>query len=1355
MCKKLYILVLVVLFFSKTWVSAANNYWTNDANDFSWSTADNWSLDRVPIREPFATGATYNDYAHINYLSSSPNGCNHDIGDNYVHSIWIARYGTNTSPAILNMNGGSISAYWIVRLGNDNESGSHAVLNMNAGTINCTTGDGLQVGYDSQATLNMVGGTINAGKFKVSNATYKPFSVVNLDGGILNCTSIDVNDANGLIKIEGGTLVIDGNCLSLVQTYINNGRITAYDHSNYINVDYNVTNAGKTTLVSKSNNPVPYSSCTGIYQDMDLTWQPGTNGNTYDVYFGTSYSGVLNATTSTSGIFKGNQTGIKYDPGTLSINNNYYWRIDGVNATGNKIKGNIWNFTTTKFVKTYSFESGDLNYWVTSTYGGITNNQNLVLSGNNSLEINSLANGTGHHMVFQASYTSVQFEAGKRYSISYDYDVKQVNTREGSYFYSVMESESGAGPAYCYHKFREDTPDGENWHEMKVILPGGVNDYKLRFYVYKQGHAIIDNIKIQELPSLNWDAEGVIVEDSDYEPYGICTHLDRIDSYYSSGVSDTEVNDLVDYMSEAGIQWFRVNITWKDSEIAKNTYDPNLLHRMDQVIDYSISKGVQPYIQLGSTPAWASVEPNLGSYNTWAPEDLSDWKDHVNYIANRYKGKIKYWEIRNEFNGTFWMSSLEDYVQFLKAAHDELKTVDPNNKVILGGLSKDGVFLYSFGDGLKENGLEKAYLIDGFKDSFDIFSIHPYCSRFETLLEEVLDLCNTAFRTMDKYNDGKKPVWITEQMLSSRGDPNLLDDQAEGLEKIFTKLIKHPRIDKIFFYNLYVYGQTPGSSSENSGIINNDFTTRPAYETYKNLAKSLQRKVNYNLEIDPFATAFAASNPKPHQNEILVNSPIVLEWTGVEGSATYDVYLGTNESSVANANHASPEYKGTVTATEYDPCGLDSDTKYYWAIDCNDELNPIWSGNIWAFTTDANWQVNMFSSGGVNYVSVDNGVIYADFQESVAWTLRHLTFKGKDVLCGIAGVYNGTVVNVDPNNTWIGTGHGGEVVNDFTINIDGIDYDFVSGNSYEGKTVSVIKDSNLGPFDLSSHVIFPDKGDYLLEKHKYTVTENLNDRFNYLYAFMHGFENSYDESLAIVNDSDGWITRAITDNDDSFKIQEEVQAVTLISQTLKTGITCAYPEVYDANGSLKNAVWDRTNNNKLYFRAEVLDKGYSIGDSFEYVLKFIPFTTEIWEWNDLSREYSAWGLYEAEDATISGATTSSLYNGFTGTGFVDYLNNNNDYIEWTVDVDATGTYNLEFRYALASGNRPLKIEVNGQEIESNLSFPATGSLTAWNVVSTPATLNKGDNSNIVRATAIGSSGANIDHLSVSLIKGGD
>ena len=123
-------------------------------------------------------------------------------------------------------------------------------------------------------------------------------------------------------------------------------------------------------------------------------------------------------------------------------------------------------------------------------------------------------------------------------------------------------------------------------------------------------------------------------------------------------------------------------------------------------------------------------------------------------------------------------------------------------------------------------------------------------------------------------------------------------------------------------------------------------------------------------------------------------------------------------------------------------------------------------------------------------------------------------------------------------------------------------------------------------------------------------------------------------------------------------------------------------------------------------------------------------------------------VLEAENAQLYRVVVAKNHSGYTGTGFADYINNSGDYIEWTVSQSSAGAATLQVRYANGStADRPLKLEVNGVVVSSRLPFPKTGSWTKWSTTSVTTNLKAG--SNKVRLTAIGYSGANLDHLKVS------
>jgi hypothetical protein len=124
------------------------------------------------------------------------------------------------------------------------------------------------------------------------------------------------------------------------------------------------------------------------------------------------------------------------------------------------------------------------------------------------------------------------------------------------------------------------------------------------------------------------------------------------------------------------------------------------------------------------------------------------------------------------------------------------------------------------------------------------------------------------------------------------------------------------------------------------------------------------------------------------------------------------------------------------------------------------------------------------------------------------------------------------------------------------------------------------------------------------------------------------------------------------------------------------------------------------------------------------------------------------GTLEAERAVLSGAVVSANQPGYTGTGYADYVNATGDFIEWTVDAAAAGSFLLKFRYANGgTTNRPLQLKVNGTIVAPSLAFPPTGGWATWSLSPSAANLIAGANK--IRLTAIGSSGPNIDNLNFS------
>ena len=98
-----------------------------------------------------------------------------------------------------------------------------------------------------------------------------------------------------------------------------------------------------------AHSPSPEDEAKDVLRDGALGWQPGELANTHDVYFGTVFDDVNNATTTfdPAAVYMGRQSESTYVPRRLDLGRTYYWRVDEVTAPPDYtiFRGDVWSFT--------------------------------------------------------------------------------------------------------------------------------------------------------------------------------------------------------------------------------------------------------------------------------------------------------------------------------------------------------------------------------------------------------------------------------------------------------------------------------------------------------------------------------------------------------------------------------------------------------------------------------------------------------------------------------------------------------------------------------------------------------------------------------------------------------------------------------------------------------------------------------------------------------------------------------------------------------------------------------------------------------------------------------------------------
>jgi len=225
--KLIYLISFVLVLSLVGNVQAQTATWTDaDPGDHLWSTPENWDEFPTP--------------AHWTKVRNGAPGPT--IANEGAEALKVS-IGYEDGSA-LTVDGGSLTTVQYLAMG---RNGGHGTLNMIGGTI--TIGRDFEVGYTGSGTVNMTGGTIIVGRDFTIPEDSANTGHVNLDGGtIVVNRDLIMRETGGTMDIRAGTLIIDANAVSTVQGYVDNGWITAYGGNGTAQLDFDVTNASKTTL---------------------------------------------------------------------------------------------------------------------------------------------------------------------------------------------------------------------------------------------------------------------------------------------------------------------------------------------------------------------------------------------------------------------------------------------------------------------------------------------------------------------------------------------------------------------------------------------------------------------------------------------------------------------------------------------------------------------------------------------------------------------------------------------------------------------------------------------------------------------------------------------------------------------------------------------------------------------------------------------------------------------------------------------------------------------------------------------------------------------------------------------------
>ena len=163
--------------------------------------------------------------------------------------------------------------------------------------------------------------------------------------------------SNATMGIPNGTPKYNPGPLKLAKTYY--WRVDEFD-----GVETYTGEVWSFTTLGAASGPDPADGAADVKPSVVLSWDAGSVAASHEVYFGTDADAVANATTTSPEYMEAKMLGEEsYDPGKLTLNTAYYWRIDEVNgaSTDSPWAGDVWGFTTGDFFVIDDFEIYDAN----------------------------------------------------------------------------------------------------------------------------------------------------------------------------------------------------------------------------------------------------------------------------------------------------------------------------------------------------------------------------------------------------------------------------------------------------------------------------------------------------------------------------------------------------------------------------------------------------------------------------------------------------------------------------------------------------------------------------------------------------------------------------------------------------------------------------------------------------------------------------------------------------------------------------------------------------------------------------------------------------------------------------------
>ncbi|WP_368926850.1 cellulase family glycosylhydrolase [Serratia marcescens] len=278
-----------------------------------------------------------------------------------------------------------------------------------------------------------------------------------------------------------------------------------------------------------------------------------------------------------------------------------------------------------------------------------------------------------------------------------------------------------------------------------------------------------------------------------------------------------------------GFTSYRADFPWGGLEQQKGRYViTGNMQKADQAFNDAQAKfGLNGLLVL----AYGNKLYDPSGYPT-TPEAIQAFANYAYWTASKYKGKIKYYEIWNEWTNATAIKPKprtppppEIFVALVKATAAAVRKADPNAIVITGTANPTGTRDPSWVDNIVKLGVLN--YVDG-------ISIHPYSYGNDNYAirapEGNLDVVDKFEARLAKAAGKTVPIYITEIGVPTyEGKGGLSKDVAAQYVVKYTFLAKsRPFIKGIWWYDLLDDGDNPKINEHRFGLLTRNGQPKPS-----------------------------------------------------------------------------------------------------------------------------------------------------------------------------------------------------------------------------------------------------------------------------------------------------------------------------------------------------------------------------------------------------------------------------------------------------------------------------------------------------------------------------------------------